>query len=531
MKSNGANATCTQAPVFESSISPYNVGIGTITPLANLQINGTYAAGTSATLLELQNTTAQAANVYSEIGFKADTRWMALIKAYGVTGTTASLGFFTFSNTTRSSLLERMTILDNGNVGIGITNPTQKLNIVQTSATNNAIVANNTAANTNSISGDAIDGSTSQSGSAAVWGKNTYATGTAIMASGNGGTNTWYLTTGSGGSFTGTQTGVYGIEDDSLVAGVSYANTYAGVYGHAHSRRTSDITSLYHFGVFGLYDNASATFRGGRSGGVLGYLSNAAGTSTWGSLGYLSSGYVSWGGYFESVGSHTNGAGKVLLGANDNTKQGIGFGSYGDLMGGQITGEVYGLTVKGDRYGLYVNGTTYTNNYIARLTTTESGEKVASYVSTSMVNNVYANGVGKLDNGKATVTFDKNFTDIISSEKRVIVTVTPLGESKGIFISNSNSNGFAVSENGSGNSNVEFTWIAIGVEKGNENPVVPSELKTADFDIHLNATMVGENNSDGGLPIWWDGNAIRYDAKPNLMSNRPMLELPSVSRK
>ncbi len=123
IKSDGTDAVCTQAPIFESSTAPYFAGIGTTTPGANLEIAGTYAAGSAATLLEVANKTAQASTVNAEIGFKAGSRWMGLIKAYGVTGTTANLSFYTNSNATRSNLIERMTISDAGNIGVGTVFP------------------------------------------------------------------------------------------------------------------------------------------------------------------------------------------------------------------------------------------------------------------------------------------------------------------------------------------------------------------------------------------------------------------------
>lgn len=105
------------------------VGIGTTNPGANLEVSGTYAATVAAPLFEVTNATAQGSNVLSEIGFKAGARWMALIKAYGVDANNANLSFWTYSNATRSNLVERMTILDGGNVGIGITTPTSTLHV------------------------------------------------------------------------------------------------------------------------------------------------------------------------------------------------------------------------------------------------------------------------------------------------------------------------------------------------------------------------------------------------------------------
>lgn len=354
-----------------------------------------------------------------------------------------------------------------------------------------------------------------------VWGINTSANGTGVMGTGNNASVTKFLANGSGGAFTGYKTGSYDIEYDSLTAGTNYTNNFNGTYGFAHSQLSADNASFYHFGVLGLYANQSATYQGARSGGILGYLSDASATSTWGSLGYLSSTYVYWGGYFETAGSHTNGAGKFMSPENKD-RICIGFGSYSDYMGGQVTGEVYGLTVKGDRYGLYVNGTTYTNNLIARLTPTSSGEKVATYVSTSMDVNVYASGIAKLVNGKAVVEFSEDFRNIISSEKNVVVTVTPLGKSNGIYISNYDSKGFTAVENNDGASDVQFSWIAIGIQKGNENPNVPEELKSSSFEQQLDANLVKETPEDQNTDLAGTGSILnKKSTKVSLTGLKP----------
>lgn len=43
IKSNGSQATCTQSPIYESSTSPYNVGIGTTVPTSVLTVAGPIA--------------------------------------------------------------------------------------------------------------------------------------------------------------------------------------------------------------------------------------------------------------------------------------------------------------------------------------------------------------------------------------------------------------------------------------------------------------------------------------------------------
>jgi len=449
----------------------------------------------------------------------------------GVTGPTGSIGptgtgtisCGTLDFVTKINPLSTLTcsqIFDNGTgVGIGTTTPVQKLEVYQTIATNNPIVSGNTAAAGTSITGDAIVSFTAQNQSAALWGTNSNLTGTGIMAAGNN-TTTFFLTSGSGGAFTGVKCGSYSRALDSITPGTGYGTetSYNGGYGYAKNNVTTN-TEMYHFGLYGGLDDVGTGW-GQRSGGVFG-LVNSTGVS-WGCLGYITSASNEYGGYFSSSGT-SFGNGKLINPNNSLSvweSAGIGIGSFGDFMGAHIAGNIYGLTVKGTRYGLYVNGTTYTNDIIARLSSSSGAKKVASYVTTSMNVNVSANGIAKLENGKANVVFDENFINIISSEKRVVVTVTPLGETNGIYISGINENGFTVIENNNGKANVEFTWIAIGVEKGYENPQVPEELISGDFDEHLNSLMINEGdvNIQAGK-MWWDGATIRYDDQVKKSSN------------
>jgi hypothetical protein len=95
-----------------------NVGIATINPLAQLHV-----AGSGAEKLRLDNSTALGANISNEMYFKTGSWFTGGIKTIGASPNTARLGFFTFAATTTSGLNERMSILDNGLVGIGNSAP------------------------------------------------------------------------------------------------------------------------------------------------------------------------------------------------------------------------------------------------------------------------------------------------------------------------------------------------------------------------------------------------------------------------
>ncbi len=83
-------------------------------------------------LLDIHDSTALGLGTGAEIAFKTGTTsvlWTAKIKSIGIDASTARLSFFTGTNATRDNLLERMTILDGGNVGIGTTGPATTLDV------------------------------------------------------------------------------------------------------------------------------------------------------------------------------------------------------------------------------------------------------------------------------------------------------------------------------------------------------------------------------------------------------------------
>jgi len=104
-----------------------NVGVGEANPTAmKLQVK----TADSAVML-LQNSTAAGSNIKTGMYYKTGSNFSGAITTIG-SGATFRMGMFTYGGPTPSSLIERVSILDNGNVGVGTTNPTAKLEVAGT---------------------------------------------------------------------------------------------------------------------------------------------------------------------------------------------------------------------------------------------------------------------------------------------------------------------------------------------------------------------------------------------------------------
>lgn len=110
------------APITVTSAQ--DVGIGTLSPDHRLHV-----AGNTSTLLKLDNTSALNTGVMSEMYFKTGTHYTGALKTIGNGTVTSRLGFFTYAVTNPTALLERMSIMDDGNVGIGTNSPGYLLDV------------------------------------------------------------------------------------------------------------------------------------------------------------------------------------------------------------------------------------------------------------------------------------------------------------------------------------------------------------------------------------------------------------------
>lgn len=113
-------------PVSFTSFAQH-VGIGTTSPSMQLHVVKNDSA-----LLLLENAQALNTNISNGLYFKTGSTngiFTGAIKTIGQTFNEARIGLFTYTDPSPAGLLERLSIRDDGNVGIGITNPKYKLHI------------------------------------------------------------------------------------------------------------------------------------------------------------------------------------------------------------------------------------------------------------------------------------------------------------------------------------------------------------------------------------------------------------------
>lgn len=308
------------------------------------------------------------------------------------------------------------------------------------------------------------------------------------------------------GEYNGTNAQGAGVRGLSVntTAGTGFNAPHSGVSGSATTAGT------YKYGVFGSGGTTT------RSGGVMGYDYGIA----IGAMGYYannSTDYSVYGfglGFTTGTGTGRSSGQTPVVHGMDKPNTNIGLGIYGGVMGGWVKGMKYGMHVNGERTSLYVDGKTFTNEPIAQLVTTDDGSRVSTFVPSSATADVYARGKSKMAAGQIYIAFEESFKQIISDPQSLTITVTPAGNSNGVYVSSIDANGFWVKENNNGSSNVDLSWIAMGVRKGSENIVTSPEILDADFDLHMHDVMHNEHSDEAGGSLWWDGAQVRFDAPP-----------------
>ncbi len=310
------------------------------------------------------------------------------------------------------------------------------------------------------------------------------------------------------------------------LAGGAYNGTapaVAGVYGNMATRVASSSTNAYQFGVIGDILLLGVAGQPDATGGVLG--TNASGG--FGILGYKSKAGTTYSIYGGTQTSSIN-AGNTGKGiSNSQPNNTIGVGVNSGFMGGYVKGSEYGLISSGDEFGMYVQGNTITNAPIVQLTETSNSQRTISYTATSTEIDVTTRGVGNLTNGESYVSFKDAFKNLVSSNEPINITITPTGETNGVYVSKVTSEGFFVKENRNGNSNVSFNWTAIGTRKGYENGVEISDVVLSNnFDKNMNGVMTNDGGKEEGTPIYYDGNQVRFERMPESMIQYNKKEAP-----
>lgn len=313
-------------------------------------------------------------------------------------------------------------------------------------------------------------------------------------------------------------------------AGPLSAATDSSLAGLAGTFASKEVvtTGAYFFGVVGdvLRDSSvGASVIPYRTGGVMGFSGTGG---TFGILGYRNSAGSLYGLYGSSAAG--TGTGKM---ASSQQNNGIGLGINGGFMGGYIEGAQYGLISKGNEFGMYVDGKTITTAPIVQLTE-YNNQRIATYTSTSTSVDVTTRGKSKLVKGEVFVAFNDSFIHSISSSELdkdsnegINITITPVGDSKGVFIKSITNSGFYVKENAHGTSNVSFNWTAIGTKKGYENGIaISKEILANDFDAKMDGVMHNEaDTTTQGKPVYFDGKRVRFEKMPEdqntMVSSKP----------
>ncbi|RAK68329.1 hypothetical protein [Hymenobacter edaphi] len=193
----------------------------------------------------------------------------------------------------------------------------------------------------------------------------------------------------------------------------------------------------------------------------------------------------------------------------------IGLGLEGGVMGGWVRGQVYGLHARGERYSLYVDGPAVTNQPLTQLAERPDGTRAATYAPSALTADVAARGRAELRDGTAFVAFPADFTALLANPQEATITVTPTGDTRGVFVERVTETGFYVRENQQGHSQAPLHWTATGLRRdAREAPLAP-ELLTRDFDPRMRRLM--HSDADPAAPtqyLWWDGQQLRYDQPP-----------------
>lgn len=353
---------------------------------------------------------------------------------------------------------------------------------------------------TTALAGDLMNG---VSNAAFPWAINGYSTqnGSGVYGAIQAGTTLFGAVQGEYNGTNAQGTGVRGIYQ-SATAGTNFAAVATGISGDATS------AGSFKFGVYGSGGTSA------RSGGVMGYDYGIA----LGALGYFANSGVDYSVYGFGVNYFTGAAGgkgeksnSILPDVNTN----IGIGIYGGMMGGWFRGLAYGTHVKGEVYSMYVDGKTYTNAPITQLIETENNRQPV-YSTSAMKVEISDRGKSNLNAGEMYVPFSQEFKNTISADpNELTITVSPMGNSNGIYIASYDADGFTVKENNSGSSNVAFTWIAIGTRKNYESVSHDAQILDKTFDQKMEGVMYNENNTTGTpQTMWWDGTQMRFDVPP-----------------
>ncbi|PHS03801.1 MAG: hypothetical protein COA88_14940 [Kordia sp.] len=353
------------------------------------------------------------------------------------------------------------------------------------------------------LPGDLMN-SVSEGNATFPWAVNGYTdqNGGGVYGSVTGGTTAFAAVQGEYDGTSNSSTGVRGTNFRAIDAdGTSFVSSIDGVQGNLPDTTPGTYDHDNQFGVSG----STATNRGEVVGGVFG-VNNENGS--YGMLGYEDSVGTAYGLLATSRTTDTFRSASPLIDTS------IGIGTQGGFLGTHSKGNQYGIITKGNLAGIYSDGAAISNRGFVVIDKNINGQKTASYATTSTSIDITTKGTSKLVNGKAYVAFDSSYSNVISNNKPIIVTVSPMGESNGVYISKVDENGFEIRENNNGNSNADLYWIAVAEKATTLNNTIPRDLLEKDFDENLNSFLtVDESKNSNSKAMWWNGTNLEFGKK------------------
>lgn len=364
---------------------------------------------------------------------------------------------------------------------------------------------------TNSGGGPGIEGKNSSGGGANAYG----VLGVSWGSDGVRGTSTHDGSSGVAGIMTGTSSsngnGVYGQSSDSSG---KYAAIYAAGYNpgtylfQGYNLSTNNHCTIDPNANLGCTGQLSGTTSKSSSSGVLGYVSGTTSKlSSSGVAGYFSGIGTGYGVYGEY---DSKGSGSAVGAAIDAVAQHGGYGanvSNADT----VTPTVYAenldggpsLVVVSDKFynanekmiefinnfgggtannpscnidglaDLRCTGTIQGAGVHAQLTTTD-GRHVLTYAPESATPTIEDLGAARLRDGAANIEIPADLASVMDRSNPYYVFLTPMGDTRGLYVGTQNASSFQVRENMHGRSNVSFEYRIIAVPRGAKNVRLPA---------------------------------------------------------
>ena len=468
-----------------------NVGIGTTSPAATLDVNGNLTARGQLLLPAGGTATASASQpshslVLDSSSFSSSSKaavtssfkLVAIPTGNNTTNTSSLLSFYygqgstapaatglsiaasgkinfapgqTFPGTSTITGITASSPLTGGGTSGGVT---LGLSTSALETTLNPVYARLAAANNFTSSGTWAGPITGNSGGTmyAIQGNTSSGFGVEGMSTGTGGTGVDGYSTGNGGI------GVYG----NVSGNASGSTLPIAVLAHA----------LQGFGVKASVDEANTNYAAvlglNGSGGsgtyntVLGYSDLTAGV--WGDsaatgnvvfpVGVIGTADNNYAAYFQN-----NSAGLPTIDAfNSNT------GTSGTLF------KTFKASTPDGACGVGSAGNFTCTGQIKSLVTTRAGEHtVETYSMQSPENWMEDFGDAELHNGSAVITIDPDFAETASATAKYHVFLTPRGDSKGLYVTNLTATSFEVHESGGGSASISFDYRIVAKRRGFES--------------------------------------------------------------